>query len=69
MANGVAARPLRLARVEDVVRGRMRSEDTGTIAGRMAVEGAVPLAHNAYKVPMLRNLVKRAITGSDAATS
>ena len=69
VANGVAARPLRLARVEDVVRGRMRSEDTGTIAGRMAVEGAVPLAHNAYKVPMLRNLVKRAITGSDAATS
>ena len=27
--------------------------------------GAVPLAHNAYKIPLLRNLVKRAIRGGD----
>ena len=33
------------------------------IAGSLAIEGAQPLHHNAYKVPMMRNLVKRAIRG------
>ena len=36
-----------------------------TAAGELAVAGAVPLAHNAYKIPLLRNLVKRAIRGGD----
>jgi hypothetical protein len=30
----------------------------------MAVEGAVTLRYNGYKVPLMRNLVKRAIRGS-----
>jgi hypothetical protein len=29
----------------------------------MAIEGAQPLRFNAYKVPLMRNLVKRAIRG------
>jgi xanthine dehydrogenase YagS FAD-binding subunit len=61
--NGVAARPMRLARVEAAVRGRPRNEETAALAGDVAVEGAQPLQHNAYKVPMMRNLVKRAIRG------
>lgn len=61
--NGVAARPLRLAGVEEAVRGRPRNEATATLAGDLAIEGAQPLRHNAYKVPLLRNLVKRAIRG------
>ncbi len=32
----------------------------------MAVEGAVPLRFNGYKVPLMRNLVKRAILGGAA---
>ena len=61
--NGAAARPLRLKAVEDAVRGKPRSAATGEIAGRLAVQGAVPLQFNAYKIPMMRNLVKRAVVG------
>jgi xanthine dehydrogenase YagS FAD-binding subunit len=61
---GVAARPLRLPAVEDAVRGRPRDEATASAAGRLAVEGAAPLAHNAYKVPLMRNLVARAVRGT-----
>ena len=39
------------------------------MAGRMAVEGAVTLRYNAYKVPLMRNLVKRAIRGGPAAAT
>jgi xanthine dehydrogenase YagS FAD-binding subunit len=65
--NGVAARPLRLATVEQAVRGKPRNEATATLAGNLAIEGAEPLHHNAYKVPMLRNLVKRAIRGVEGS--
>ena len=33
-------------------------------AGEAAIDGAQPLQHNGYKVPLLRNLVRRAIRGS-----
>ncbi len=63
VVNGVAARPLRLAAVEDLVRGKPRNEATAVIAGNLAIEGAQPLTFNGYKVPLMRNLVKRAIRG------
>jgi xanthine dehydrogenase YagS FAD-binding subunit len=63
VVNGVAARPLRLQAVEDLVRGRPRNEATAVAAGNRAIEGAQPLKFNAYKVPLMRNLVKRAIRG------
>src|ERR1700723_3716169 len=65
--NGAAARPLRLKAVEDAVRGKPPNAETGTMAGRLAVEGAVPLQFNAYKIPLMRNLVKRAIGGVEEA--
>jgi len=61
--NGAAARPLRLAAVEEAVRGKQPSAETGEMAGALAVQGAVPLQFNAYKIPLMRNLVKRSITG------
>jgi xanthine dehydrogenase YagS FAD-binding subunit len=61
--NGAAARPLRLKTVEDAVRGKPPNAATGEMAGKLAVEGAVPLQFNAYKIPLMRNLVKRAIGG------
>jgi xanthine dehydrogenase YagS FAD-binding subunit len=61
--NAVAARPLRLVNVEQFVKGKPRNDATADAAGEMAVEGAQPLRFNAYKVPMMRNLVKRAIRG------
>lgn len=63
VVNGVAARPLRLQAVEDIARGKPRNEATAVIAGNLAIEGAQPLRFNAYKVPLMRNLVKRAIRG------
>jgi len=65
--NAVAARPLRLKMVEDSVRGKPRNSDTGEAAGKLAVQGAVPLQFNAYKIPLMRNLVKRAISGAQEA--
>jgi len=65
--NAVAARPLRLKTVEDSVRGKPRNAATGEAAGNLAVRGAVPLQFNAYKIPLMRNLVKRSITGVQEA--
>ena len=66
--NGAAARPLRLKMVEDAVRGKPCNAATGEMAGKLAVHGAVPLQFNAYKIPLMRNLVKRAIGGVQEAT-
>src|SRR5579863_1204623 len=66
--NGAAARPLRLKAVEDAVRGKPSNAATGEMAGRLAVRGAMPLQFNAYKIPLMRNLVKRAIGGVEEAT-
>jgi xanthine dehydrogenase YagS FAD-binding subunit len=65
--NAAAARPLRLKSVEDAVRGKPANASTGEMAGKLAVQGAVPLTFNAYKIPLMRNLVKRAIGGVQEA--
>ena len=61
--NAAAARPLRLHAVEAAVVGKPRNEQTAELAGQIAVQGAQPLRHNGYKIPLMRNLVKRAIRG------
>jgi xanthine dehydrogenase YagS FAD-binding subunit len=61
--SAVAPRPMRLRNVEDAVAGKPASAETGEMAGKLAVQGAVPLQFNAYKIPLMRNLVKRAIAG------
>ena len=65
--NGVAAHPMRLKQVEEAVTGKPRNEATADMAGKMAVEGAEPLRYNGYKIPLMRNLVKRAIRGVEEA--
>ena len=67
VVNAVAARPMRLTSVEDAVAGKPRNEETATMEGELAVQGARPLAHNEYKIPLMRNLVKRAIRGEAQA--
>ena len=61
VVNGVAAHPMRLHAVESEVTGKPQTEETAARAGEMAVAGAQPLAHNGYKIPLMRNLVKRAL--------
>ncbi len=65
----VAARPLRLTAVEAAVAGKPRSEDTASAAGELVIQGATPLRYNANKIPLMRNLVKRAIRGTGQATT
>jgi xanthine dehydrogenase YagS FAD-binding subunit len=60
----VAARPLRLTTVEAAITGKPRSEETAAMAGDLAIDGATPLRYNGYKIPLMRNLVKRAIRGT-----
>jgi xanthine dehydrogenase YagS FAD-binding subunit len=68
VVNAVAATPHRLTQVETAIIGKARNEETADMAGKMAVEGAQTLRHNGYKVPLMRNLVKRAIRGGAGAT-
>jgi xanthine dehydrogenase YagS FAD-binding subunit len=67
VVNAAAATPLRLTAVEDAVRGQPRNAATGEMGGKAAVAGAEPLRYNGYKIPLMRNLVKRAISGVEEA--
>lgn len=62
--NGVAPHPLRLARCEAQLRGQSVSEELGERVGQLAIAGASPLRQNAYKLPLMKNLVKRAVRGA-----
>jgi xanthine dehydrogenase YagS FAD-binding subunit len=58
---GVECVPKRLTVVEEVVKGSARDEETANLAGQSATRGATPLNHNHFKIPLMNNLVKRAI--------
>ena len=64
--NGVAPYPMRLTEVEEKLRGQSLNEETAETAGEMAIQDAEPLRQNRYKVPLMRNLVTRAIRGAEA---
>ncbi len=59
----VECTPRRLEAVENAIRGQQRSEDLASRAGDMAVEGARALNYNHFKIPLMANLVKRAVRG------
>ena len=58
---GVAPIPWRLPEVEKMLTGQRLTPELAAKAGEAAVAGARPLAKNAYKVPMVRAMVKRTI--------
>ena len=68
VVGAVACMPHRLKAVEAAVAGKARNEETAKMAGDMAVAGAQPLRYNGYKLPLMRNLVKRAIRGSEGGS-
>lgn len=53
--------PHRLTSVENAIKGSPKNDDTGARAGKLAVQGAEPLNFNQFKVPLMENLVRRAI--------
>jgi xanthine dehydrogenase YagS FAD-binding subunit len=64
--NGVAPYPVRLENVERLVRGTTGDEASQVAAGDLAVARARALARNDYKIPMMRNLVRRAVRSVSA---
>ncbi len=69
VVGAVAATPKRLANVERAIVGKPRDEQTADMAGKMAIDSTFALRYNAYKIPLMRNLVKRAIRGVPGESS
>ncbi|MDB2484849.1 xanthine dehydrogenase family protein subunit M, partial [Gammaproteobacteria bacterium] len=55
--------PRRLDDVENALRGQQRSEQLAEQVAAIASEGAEPLNYNHFKIPLIENLVKRAVRG------
>jgi xanthine dehydrogenase YagS FAD-binding subunit len=53
--------PRRLRESEQVATGKAKNEEVATEAGKAASRGATPLNYNHFKVPLMENLVRRAI--------
>ena len=62
----VQCTPRRLEEVEGLITGRDRNDETAEMAGALAVRGAEPLKYNHFKVPLMENLVKRAVRDARA---
>ena len=60
--SGVAPIPWRARAAEQELHGRDVTPELLACAAERALEGARPLEHNGYKVPLARNLVRRALT-------
>ncbi|HAJ75669.1 MAG TPA: xanthine dehydrogenase family protein subunit M [Gammaproteobacteria bacterium] len=61
VAGAVQATPRRLTAVENAIRGQAKGSGTAESVMELATDGARALAHNGFKIPLLQNLVKRAI--------
>ena len=59
----VECTPRRLPSVENAIQGQQRSETLAEKVSELASAGAEPLNYNHFKVPLIENLVKRAIRG------
>ncbi len=64
--NGVAPYPVRLHEVERAVIGSRATEELAVAAGDLAILGTKSLRQNDYKIPLMRNLVKRAVRSVSA---
>ena len=62
---GVAHKPWRATKAEELIKGERISEKTAVEAARLALAEASPLSKNGYKVKLGRTLVKRAILGEN----
>ena len=63
ICGGVACTPYRLRDVERAARGKTLSDESGEAIAALASQGAKPLNYNHFKVPLMENLVRRAMRG------
>ena len=62
VAGAVECTPRRLTSVEQAIQGRARNQETADAVASLASQGAKPLNYNHFKMPLMDNLVKRALT-------
>ena len=62
VCGAVQCTPRRLTSIERAIQGRPRSEATATMVAGMASQGARPLNQNAFKMPLMDNLVTKLLT-------
>lgn len=63
---GVSAVPRRLTGVESIIKGKALSADLAKLAGQSATRGARPVNYNGFKIPLMANLVTRAVRDAKA---
>ena len=61
VCGSVACTPHRLRSVERAVKGKPLSAETAEALAGLASEGATPLNYNHFKLPLIENLVRRAV--------
>jgi xanthine dehydrogenase YagS FAD-binding subunit len=61
VCGAVQCTPRRMTEAENAARGKPQNEATAESAGAAARRGAKPLNFNHFKVPLVENLIKRAI--------
>ena len=63
---GVAPAPWQVQKVNDFLVGKKLDDATIHQAAELALDGAKPLAHNGYKIPLTQTLVRRALAKINA---
>jgi xanthine dehydrogenase YagS FAD-binding subunit len=66
---GVAPIPWRVPKAEASLIGKTLNGDVLMAAAKIALEGAKPLAKNAYKIPLTQTLVRRALAKAGGVTA
>jgi xanthine dehydrogenase YagS FAD-binding subunit len=62
----VSCVPRRLAAAEAILKGKPMGEEIAKLAGQSAARGAKPLNYNQFKIPLMTNLVTRAVRDARA---
>src|ERR1700761_3902579 len=63
---GVAAPPRRCGVAEQTIKGQKVDQSLAELAGKSETRGAHPLNYNAFKIPLMANLVMRAVRDAQA---
>ncbi len=61
VCGAVQTTPRRVISAENAIRGQARNAATADSAAAVATDGARALAHNGFKIPLMQNLVRRAV--------
>jgi xanthine dehydrogenase YagS FAD-binding subunit len=64
VCGAVACVPFRVAAVERALIGGARNAETADKVAPLATEGACALNFNQFKLPLMENLIRRAIRGA-----